>query len=305
MTDSALEMSTRDGCVPDVGIDDVAGRQSALNAYFRQQASYWAEIYQRQGIKEAIHQERLRAALMMVDALHLPPQARVLDVGCGAGYASIALANRQLAIDALDPVPAMVQAARDRAIAAGVESRVATHLGDVHALPFSDDSFALVLALGVLPWLPEIDRPLCEMARVVRPGGHLIVSVDAQWQLRHVLDPLRNPLFTLPKRSAVNLWRAWRGLPPKVRSHVISIRGIRRLLAARGFEPMHGAALGFGPFTFFDREILPRVMGLNLHHRLQSLANHGAPVLRSSGSQYLIVARKRAADAGECGASQQ
>ena len=305
VTHSVFDASTRVGCISAHGIELSADRQSALNAYFRQQASYWAAIYRRRGIKEAIHQERLRAAVAMVDTLRLPPQSRVLDVGCGAGYASVALATRELIVHALDPVPAMVEATRDRVLEAGVEPQVSVRLGDVHALPFSDHSFALVLALGVLPWLPEIGQPLHEMARVVQPGGHLIVSVDAQWQLRHVLDPLRNPVLTAPKRWAVDLWRVCRGLPPKIRSHVVSIGGVGRMLAAEGFEVLHGTALGFGPFTCFDREILPHAMGLKLHHSLQALASRGTPVLRSSGSQYLVLAKKRGAAVGECSRSSE
>jgi len=152
--------------------------------------------------------------------------------------------------------------------------------------------------LGVLPWLPTMEQPLREMARVLRPGGHLIVSVDTRWQLRHALDPLRNPLVSRPKQWAVDVWRAWRGSAPKLRPHVVSIGAIRRLLAAQNCETLHGTALGFGPFTFFDREILPHSLGVKLNRRLQSLASRGAPILRSSGAQYLILAKKRAECSG-------
>ncbi len=63
-----------------------ADPQGVLNAYFRQQAPYWADIYDSSGIKESIHQERLRAALVMVDTIGLPRQARILDVGSGADW---------------------------------------------------------------------------------------------------------------------------------------------------------------------------------------------------------------------------
>ena len=125
------------------GINDMANPQAVLNAYFREKASYWAEIYQREGIKEAIHQERLHAALAMVDTLRLPPEARVLDVGCGDGYATVALASRRLMVDAVDPLQVMVHTMRNRAIAAGSQSRVATRIGDVHALPFPDNTCGL------------------------------------------------------------------------------------------------------------------------------------------------------------------
>jgi len=272
---------------------DMAGHQCLVDVFFHQQASYWAELYEREGIQEAIHQERLRAALAMVDTLQLLPEARVLDVGGGAGYATVALASRGFMVDALDPLRVMVDTTRNRAIEAGVNSRVATRIGDVHAIPSSDDAFELVLALGVLPWLPEASKPLREMARVIRPGGHLIVSVDNLWQLRHFLDPLRSPLLGRPRRLMGDILRAWGWLPPRVRSQLTSLRTFRQLLAAEGFEELHGVALGFGPFTFFNREILPRSASLKLQHWLQSLANRGSPILRSHGSQHLVLEQKR------------
>jgi hypothetical protein len=51
--------------------NDMAGHQCLVDAFFHQQASYWAELYEREGIQETIHRERLRAALAMVDTLQL------------------------------------------------------------------------------------------------------------------------------------------------------------------------------------------------------------------------------------------
>ena len=152
-----------------------------------------------------------------------------------------------------------------------------------------------MVALGVLPWLPALDKPLNEMARVLSPGGHLIVTVDCLWQLRHALDPLRTPLVQWLKPGVHQVLEAC-GRPSKVRSHMTSLSAMRRALAAQGFEERRGLTLGFGPFTFFGREIFPRAIGLKLERGLQSLANRDAPLLRSSGSQYLVLARKR--DAG-------
>jgi ubiquinone/menaquinone biosynthesis C-methylase UbiE len=275
---------------------EAADAQSVVNAYFRQEASYWAEIYHHHGIKEAIHQERLRAALAMADSLRLPGAARVLDIGCGAGLATVALAGRGFLVEAIDPVGLMIDATRRRAMEAGVGDRVTTRMGDVHAVPFADRAFDLVVALGVLPWLPQVEEPLREMARVLRPGGCMIVTVDTRWQLRQLLDPLASPLTQGPRRLAANmLGRSSHG----IRSHVTSLRAFRRALAAEGLEEATGLALGFGPFTLFKREVLPHSVGLMLHDRLQSMANRGAPIVRSTGSQYLVLAKKR--DAGSNG----
>jgi ubiquinone/menaquinone biosynthesis C-methylase UbiE len=193
MLDS-VELNAEKASAPSLSPGAGADPQAVLNAYFHQEASHWEEIYRRDGIKEAIHQERLRAALAMVDSLHLLPQSRVLDIGCGAGYATIALASRGLTVDSLDPVETMVRATRERAVEAGLRS-VTVRIGDIHSLPFAQGTFALVIALGVLPWLPGIDTPLREMARVLRPGGHLIVTVDCLWQLRQAFDPFLTKLM--------------------------------------------------------------------------------------------------------------
>jgi ubiquinone/menaquinone biosynthesis C-methylase UbiE len=263
--------------------------QSVVDAYFRKEAAYWAEIYERNGIKEAIHKERLRAALAMAVGLRLAPAARVLDVGCGAGLATIGLARQGLMVEAIDPIQVMVDATRKRAMEAGVDPRVTARIGDIHAIPFPDRTFELVVALGVLPWLPQVETPLREMSRVLRPGGHMIVSVDTLWQLRQLADPFLNPLMRTPRRLAGYILGRF---PRGIRSYVTSLRAFRRALDSEGLRELAGVALGFGPFTIFKRELLPSSVGLKLNDRLQSMANRGAPILRSSGSQYLVLAKK-------------
>lgn len=275
--------------MPNANGIEVADQQIVVNAHFRNEASYWADIYERTGIKEAIYQERLRAALAMVDRLRLQPAARVLDAGCGAGVATAGLACRGFVVDALDPLQMMLDATRNRTIEAGVGSRVTTRIGDAHALPFSDESFDLVIALGVLPWLPQVKKPLREMSRVLRTGGSMIVSVDALWQLRQFFDPFLNPLLRGPRKWAARVL----GRPQRdPLSYVTSLRTFQRALDVEDLEVLDRVALGFGPFTIRRREILPLSTGLKLNNWLQSMANRGTPILRSSGSQYLFLAKK-------------
>jgi SAM-dependent methyltransferase len=290
MLDS-VELNAEEARAPSPVQGIAAEAQSDLNAYFRAQAGHWTDVYQRPGVQESIYQERLRAVLAMVDKLSLPAKSHVLDVGCGAGFAAIALASRGLVVDALDPLEVMVETTRDRATRAGLLSRVYSRSGDIHDLPFPDSSFALVVALGVLPWVPALGEPLGEMTRVLRPGGHLIVTVDCLWQLRAALDPLRTPLLHWPKRLVRHVLQAL-GRPPKVRPRVIAHGELRRALAAAGLAELGEVAVGFGPFTFCGREFLPRRVGLWLEDRLQSLANRGAPILRWCGSQYVVLAKK-------------
>jgi cyclopropane fatty-acyl-phospholipid synthase-like methyltransferase len=68
--------------------------QKVVNSHFQHAASYWTEIYRREGVLEFIHQERQRLMLGLVETLGLPYGTRVLEIGCGAGFAAVELAKK-------------------------------------------------------------------------------------------------------------------------------------------------------------------------------------------------------------------
>jgi ubiquinone/menaquinone biosynthesis C-methylase UbiE len=266
--------------------------QELTNTYFVQQASYWADIYHLHGVKELIHQERLRILLDLVSRLCLPTGTTALEVGCGAGWAATALAERGLSVDAIDPVQEMVDATRARAETHKVEDRVRTKIGDVYSLPFSDNTFKIVIAMGVLPWLPSIESPLREMNRVLANGGYLIVTLDNRWSLRWLVEPLTNPLVTpgkeLLKRALQQFGYEQPGAPwyPTANGYVDAV------LDSTGFQKLLGMTSGFGPFTCLNRELLSARIAMRLHSRLQRLADRGVPILRSAGCHYIVLASK-------------
>jgi ArsR family transcriptional regulator len=100
----------------------------------------------------------------------------VLDAGSGDGMVASMLAPRCRSITCLDVSAKVLQAARHR-LAELANVRFA--LGDIHALPFADAQFDHVLFLNVLPYSKDTVRALCEGARVLRPGGNLLVSALA------------------------------------------------------------------------------------------------------------------------------
>ncbi len=86
---------------------------------------------------------------------------RVLDLGCGTGHSYTELAPRETV--GVDIEPAALEG-QDR------DTRVA----DMRSLPFEPDSFASVLAIQSIEHVPDADRMLAEVARVLEPGGRAI-----------------------------------------------------------------------------------------------------------------------------------
>ena len=96
---------------------------------------------------------------------------KILDVGCGAGGLAKTLAAEGAQVTGIDPNPKAVLDARNLVPAASFEQASA------EALPFEDGVFDAVLVVNALHHVPlgAMDRSLAEAARVIRPGGLLIV----------------------------------------------------------------------------------------------------------------------------------
>ncbi len=107
----------------------------------------------------------------LCEAVDLPAGARVLDVGCGNGNATLAAARRFADVTGVDYVPALLQRARERAIAERLDVELVE--GDAEALPFPTASFDIALSTFGVMFAPDQEQAARELMRVVRPGGKI------------------------------------------------------------------------------------------------------------------------------------
>ena len=139
------------------------------------------------------HRWRERA----VEMAELEPGAEALDVCCGTGDLTLALARRAgpsgrvLGSDFSEP---MLELARRKAASAeGLQSAPEFEWADALRLPHPDQSFDAVTVGFGLRNLADVEAGIAEMARVLRPGGRLVIL--------EITQPSRQPL-----RSFYSLW---------------------------------------------------------------------------------------------------
>src|SRR5215207_5995944 len=121
-----------------------------------------------------------------------PDGAQVLEVGCGPGHLSIRLARQYgLDVTGLDLDPAMIERARANADRAGDgdERRPSFLVGDVASLPFSDESFDLVVSTMSMHHWADPSAGMAEIDRLLRPGARALI-----WDFRPGFRPFHGEL---------------------------------------------------------------------------------------------------------------
>jgi ubiquinone/menaquinone biosynthesis C-methylase UbiE len=269
---------------------DIA-EQQIVDTHFKNSLAFWNDAYQGNDLRSTILQDRRNFVLSQVNLIGLERDASVLEVGCGAGALAVSLAERY-AVTAVDTVPEMLETARQRVRAAGLDGRITLRLDDANSLSFRAGTFDLVIAIGVLPWLRDITKPLVEFGRVLRPGGHLVVTIDNTWALNRIVDPRLIPAVDPLKRFTRKVMSRLGIRQESASIYFRATRTLDRAIAGSGFKKKSGVTLGFGPITVLARDVLPDRTGIALHRALQRAADRRCPFIRSTGTHYIVVANK-------------
>ncbi|MEX2291149.1 MAG: class I SAM-dependent methyltransferase [Mycobacteriales bacterium] len=117
------------------------------------------------------------------DRFPVGPGDRVLDMGCGGGRHAFALYRRGADVTAFDMDAAELRdvtgmfAAMQEAGEVPPDARARAVRGTAYDLPFADASFDRIIAAEVLEHLPQDDRAMRELFRVLKPGGRIAVTV--------------------------------------------------------------------------------------------------------------------------------
>jgi ubiquinone/menaquinone biosynthesis C-methylase UbiE len=269
-------------------------KQKLVDEWHRKNSVFWNDIYKRTDLNAFLIQQRHLTALKYIHDLSFPEATNTLEIGCGAGLMAIALAKAGFTVTAIDSLREMIELSQRNARDAGVANQINSMISDVHGLAFQDQSFDLVVALGVTPWLFSLRKALAEIARVLVPGGCVVLQASNVYHLNRILDPVLTPAFE-PIRKSVKKGLERAGLynpSKKPQPRFFSPKNFNLYLREANLANVRDTTLGFGPFTLLGRSILPDRIEHMVHQKLQQCADNGFPILRMAGFEYIVLAKK-------------
>jgi SAM-dependent methyltransferase len=174
--------------------------------------------------------------------LGIPPRQRWLDVGCGTGALSAAIAERSApaSLDGVEPSEGFLKSAQEN-----LGSRAALHQGNAASIPLQDASVDVVVSGLVLNFVPDPRAALAEMSRVARGGGTIAAYV---WDYAGKMQLMR--FFW---DAAVELDAGAAKMDEGLRFPLCRAEALSALFAGAGLRSVETAAIDVPtPFADFD-----------------------------------------------------
>jgi len=221
-------------------------------------------------ITDALEHDLLRELIQPV------PNAAVLDVGCGDGDLAVDLAERSMNVVGIDASSDMIAKARRRA--AG--SSVSFAIGGAEALPFATDTFDVVVSVTVLCFIERPADAVREMARVVRPGGVVVIADLGRWSTW----------------AAIRRIKGWRGSSTWCKARFRPASELQKFASAAGLTVVRTrGAVFYPPNRFLAR------LGRRLDPCIGRLTTFGAAFIAVAASKpapgnELVRANRRSGD---------
>lgn len=193
----------------------------------------------------------------------------VLEVGCGTGLLLDRVRHFARTATGLDLSAGMLTQARRRGLW--------VVQGSATKLPYGDASFDLTYACKVLPHVDDVRSAMAEMARVTRPGGHVLAEFYNRWSLRYLVKRLKRPSAISATRHDGHVYTRYDDMR-SVASYLPTSLQVRAVRGIRVITPV---------------SFVHDVPGLGTILRRAERMLCDAPIARHLGGFLLVVARKR------------
>jgi ubiquinone/menaquinone biosynthesis C-methylase UbiE len=260
----------------------------------------WESVYRANPYQDEFN-DRIMDRIM--EALAPSSGDLFLVAGCGVGDHSVRIARRGLRCIGVDISETILEDARNRIISERLEGKISFQTERLEHLSFADCSFDFVHCRGVLMHIPDWERALGELSRVLKPGGKLVIleanqsSVEASLVglLRNV-SPRKSRLVRTP--GGLEFWSDHAGNPFLAR--IANLKYLSKVLEANAMRVSHRFATEFWDLNRSPRGIIRQgVIALNRLYfawRLPAQLSVGNAIVAVKLHSYANPSHRRGSD---------
>ena len=169
------------------------------------QSLFWDKLADRYAAQPISDEAAYRTKLARTQS-YFTPDMELFEFGCGTGGTAIIHAPKVRHVRAVDFSARMIEIARDRAKAAGVDN-VTFERGDIGAMDLPPASYDMVLGLSILHLLPPKDAVIAKVHQMLKPGGLFVSSTAClgdSMKLFRLVAPLGRKLGLLPHLNVMD-----------------------------------------------------------------------------------------------------
>ncbi|HZW39464.1 MAG TPA: methyltransferase domain-containing protein [Ignavibacteriaceae bacterium] len=276
---------------------------SAVAEYFSTKTEFWDVVYEKEhpaSGRSLIQQESMmhrRETALEYISKYCQKGNAILDVGCGTGTLALELARRGYEVSAVDIAGGMINHLLQKIKKENLNIKCLK--SPAEEMPFDNECFDSITCLGVIEYVPVPEIALFEMNRVIKKNGYLIISMPNLLKLNNLLDPVR-----LIKRGYKYILKS----KEKELNSLNDLSTNENFLNKRfrlnkfiemaeecNFKLIEHECIGYGPFTFNERNLFSDSISLKLHYKLSSLAkNYPFNFLKHFCNRWVLCLQKTA-----------
>jgi ubiquinone/menaquinone biosynthesis C-methylase UbiE len=234
----------------------------------------------------------MNTALNWIDKSNLPKKSKILDIGCGAGFAVNEVIKRGYKAFGIDYSFKMLEVSKKTSSIHIGHKPVFTQ-ADLESLPFKNSSFDVVICMGVATYLSALDNAFKEFARVLKSNGILVLSIVNKARLVNRLD-----LPFLIKSQLKKIFQKYKFFFNIIDEEAqdffagktYTIPYVKKVMRRYGFNFPEYRTIPLGLLSFWGREIPPRKLNLGVTMFFEKYIN--IPVIGSFGAMVLFKAKR-------------
>lgn len=269
-----------------------------LKKYFRKsfskanQVSYWHEVYTRQDFIGLCFRERINTALDWIDKSNLSLNSKILDVGCGTGLFVNEIFRRGYKAFGIDYSFEMLESSKN-ICSIQLDKRAILSQADLESLPFKNSSFDVVVCLGVVAYLLDLDKAFKELVRILKSDGILMLSIVNKARLINRMDiPLlfKNQVQKMILKYKLPFYKVSEETENRLTRKTYSIPYIINVMRRYNFVVSEYKTVPLGLLTFLGKEIAPKNLNVTITMFFEQYTN--IPVIGSFGGMVLFKAKK-------------